>query len=359
MPEHYDAAVVGGGPAGATAARCLARRGWKVCLFEPSRFSVARCGETLPPEINPLLRRLDLFDEFLALRPMPSPGIVSHWGGVPSQQDFLLNPHGTGWHIDRAGFDRMLCRQAAAAGAIWIPNRAQVSARDRGLWRISGIEAKVLVDASGRNGLRIEGHLERDFEDRLLAIVLQGTSSKGAAPDRRTVIESAPDGWWYSALLPSDRMVAMFFTGCDVYTRRGIVLAEQLVSAALTRKRLAESAISGSHTVHVTSSCRKIIAGEAWLAAGDSACSYDPLSGRGIFSALRQGDHAAVAVDAYLRGDTAPVARYAALVRSEFTAYVAQRRDYYAQETRWAGSEFWAARTALPGERPDPLDRLA
>src|SRR5689334_7573862 len=100
MPERYDAAVAGGGPAGAVAALSLARRGWKVCLFDPSVFNADRVGETLPPEINPVLRELGLFDEFLALGPLESPGIVSTWGGIHSEQDFIRNAHGPGWHID-------------------------------------------------------------------------------------------------------------------------------------------------------------------------------------------------------------------------------------------------------------------
>ena len=83
MPERFDAAVVGGGPAGATVALCLARRGWKVCLFETTAFDGERYGETLPPEINPLLRELGVFDEFRALAPLESPGMVSVWGGPP------------------------------------------------------------------------------------------------------------------------------------------------------------------------------------------------------------------------------------------------------------------------------------
>ena len=74
---------------------------------------------------------------------------------------------------------------------------------------------------------------------------------------------------------------------------------------------------------------------------GDSAASYDPLSGMGIFKALRQGTNAAIAVDAYLRGDAALLPEYAALVRREFDAYVRRRRAHYAAEQRWTGHEFW------------------
>jgi flavin-dependent dehydrogenase len=345
MPERFDAAVVGGGPAGATLALSLARRGWSVCLFETTGFDGERYGETLPPEINPLLRELGVFDPFRALAPLESPGIVSDWGGLRHDQDYLRNPHGPGWHVDRNRFDAMLWRQAADAGVECFERcRATVSGREAGWWRVGEIRARVLVDAAGRNGLRIGPQDEREAEDRLLAIVLRLAHPDGAPPDLRTYVESAPMGWWYSAPLPQGGTIAMFFTDCDVYSREGIVLGEQLVEGSLTWGRLHRAEVVSSRTLYVTSSCRRTISGEAWLAVGDSASSYDPLSGRGIFKAMRQATNAAIAVDGFLRGEAGLLADYAALVRSEFEAYVRQRRAHYAAETRWSGSKFWNKR---------------
>ena len=348
MSECFDAAVVGGGPAGATVALCLARRGWKVCLFETTAFDTERYGETLPPEINPLLRELELFDEFRALTPLESPGMVSVWGGPPQELDYLHNPHGPGWHVDRNRFDAMLCRQAAAAGAVsFRPCRVDAGERYAGWWHVGGIRARVLVDAAGRNGLRIGQDAARDTEDRLLAIVLRLTHPHGVPPDLRTYVESTPAGWWYSAPLPQCETIAMFFTDCALYARQGVVLQEQLRQAPLTRSRLLSAAPIGTRTVNVASSCRKKIAGEAWLAVGDSAASYDPLSGMGIFKALRHGTNAAIAVDACLRGNAGLLPEYAALVRKEFDAYVLRRRAHYAVEKRWIGHEFWDNRREL------------
>jgi flavin-dependent dehydrogenase len=348
MSERFDAAVVGGGPAGATVALCLARRGWKVCLFETTAFDTERYGETLPPEINPLLRELKLSDEFRALAPLESPGIVSVWGGPPQEHDYLRNPHGTGWHVDRNRFDAMLCRQAVAAGAVSFERcRAHAGQRDAGWWRVGEIRAGVLVDAAGRNGLRTGPDARRESEDRLLAIVLRLTHPCGRPPDLRTYVESAPAGWWYSAPLPQGETIAMFFTDCGLYTRQGVVLHEQLRQAPLTRSRLLDAEVAGTRTVYAASSCRRKIAGEAWLTVGDSAASYDPLSGMGIFKALRQGTNAAIAVDGYLQGDAALLTQYAALVREEFDAYVRRRRAHYAEEQRWVDHEFWNKRREL------------
>ena len=345
MPERFDAAVLGGGPAGATVALCLARRGWKVCLFETTAFDGERYGETLPPEINPLLRELGVFDQFRALAPLESPGLVSLWGGLRQEQDYLRNPHGSGWHVDRNRFDALLFRQAAHAGVKCFERcRASIGGKQAEEWRIGEIRARVLVDAAGRNGLRIGPQDDRETEDRLLAIVLQLAHPDGAPPDLRTYVESAPEGWWYSSPLPQGGTIAMFFTDCDVYSREGVDLEQQLGEGSLTRVRLLDADVMSARTLYVTSSCRKTIAGDAWVAVGDSASSYDPLSGRGIFKAMRQATNAAIAVDGLLQGETGLLADYAALVRAEFEAYVRQRRAHYAAETRWKGRQFWDRR---------------
>jgi len=374
MTTRFDAAIVGGGPAGATVALCLARRGWRVCLFEATRFDGERYGETLPPEINPLLRELGVFDEFRALAPLESPGIVSIWGGPPSEQDYLCNRHGPGWHIDRNRFDQMLCRQAAVAGAeVFEGCRADVDGDTGGdagrdirsssaaRWRIGDIAARVLVDASGHNGLRIGRGGQRigaggrrETEDRLLAIVLRLIHPGGAPSDQRTYVETTRDGWWYSAPLPQGETIAMFFTDCGLYAREGIVPEEQLSQASLTRGRLLGAIPVATRTVYASSSCRAAIAGEAWLATGDSASSYDPLSGRGILKALRQATNAAIAVDGFLRGETGLLADYAALIRREFDGYVRERRAHYAAERRWTGREFWDKRCRPDEPAPIP-----
>jgi flavin-dependent dehydrogenase len=341
--------VVGGGPAGSVVSLRLARSGWRVALFEATEFEDPRYGETLPPEINPMLRDLGLWDAFQSLSPTETPGIISAWGSaVPQEQDFLRNPNGCGWHVDRNRFDEMLCRKAADAGAeLFLKNRALPRE----------VKADFLVDASGRNGLRVESGYSRDGDDALIAIVLHvrhgGAGFSRAPRDMRTGIESAPSGWWYTARL-CDETIVMFFADPAEYTNVGISLGEQLADAPLTRSRLEHGSILRSRIVRVSSSCRKEIFGADWMAVGDSASSFDPLSGRGVFKALRQGVVAANALDAKLRGNSQPMSEYASLVRREFDAYARQRHQFYAAERRWLDRPFWRGRTRSRGYGKSP-----
>jgi flavin-dependent dehydrogenase len=336
----FDVAIIGGGPAGAATGIHLSRAGARVAIVEATNYDTDRFGETLPPETNPTLRELGVWDAFHALGPTESPGIVSGWGGdATHEQDFVSSPHGAGWRVDRNTFDAMLLAEAGRLGARVFPSRKAAPERTAGGWALDEITARFLIDASGRNGLRLESRCEREIEDVLLAIAVLVTYDGVAPSDCRTYIETAPDGWWYSGLLPNGDVMAMFFTDPETYRAPGIVLGDELTAAPLTRTRLAAGRIRRSRIVYAPSCCRKLIAGADWLAVGDSASCYDPLSGRGVLKALRQAAAAAKAVLADDRNE------YVTLVRSEFASYVRQRKAYYAGERRWAESGFWKRRS--------------
>lgn len=317
-----------------------------MALLEATAFDRDREGETLPPEINPVFRELGLWEGFQSVGAVEAPGLVSVWGDSrPAESDFVCNAFGSGWHIDRNRFDRMLCEAAVAAGAEFFSQRAvRHPVRQDGCWRFCEITTQVVVDASGRNGLALGGRQNVEVEDRMIAIVLRLSCSKSTARDLRTYIEAAPQGWWYTAPIPEQRMTAMFFTDRAAYAR-GALLLDQLREAPMTRARLQDASVSSRRVVSVRSACARRIFGEGWILVGDSASSYDPLSGRGIFKALRHGAAAAEALDSRMRGKEDAFDAYAARVQREFRDYARQRRMYYAMESRWPAESFWQARS--------------
>jgi flavin-dependent dehydrogenase len=344
----FDALIAGGGPAGAVTALCLARQGARVAVLEAVGYEADRFGETLPPEITPVLKELDLWNAFEALKPVMSAGIVCSWGSNSAQeQDFICNPFGTGWRVDRRAFDAMLLTEARRAGAEFFEARADAPVRNTGKWRIAGLETYYLVDATGRNGITVEGDGGREIEDVLLAITLKMSYGNEPPADSRTYIETTPDGWWYTGLLPDGGMMAMFFTDPETYTAKGIVVGEQFAATPLTRARLQGAKIVRSMVLYAPSSCRKTISGPGWLPVGDSATCYDPLSGRGVFKAIRHGAAAGTAVLAALQGQAAAVQVYAKNIRAEFDSYSRQRTMFYAVETRWKDSGFWRRRLGV------------
>ena len=112
-------AVVGGGPAGTATALRLAAAGRSVAVLERSHYDRPRVGETLAPWVQPPLRDLGVWDRFTALGSLPSWGTRSVWavaGGRTSTPTWSAAT-GSGWHVDRRAFDRMLADAAVEAGA--------------------------------------------------------------------------------------------------------------------------------------------------------------------------------------------------------------------------------------------------
>jgi flavin-dependent dehydrogenase len=346
MPrDRCDVCVVGGGPAGSATALVLARLGRRVALFNASAFDTPRFGETLPPEVTPLLRSLGLWDAFLGTRPLESPGTVSRWGnGEPLAQDFVRNVHGCGWHVDRRRFDEAIWNGAAAAGVTQYAGvRVGRCEPDDEGWAVDGMRCRFLVDASGKHGHAPDGG-RREREDSLVAVAVRAEHDARRSPDLRTYVESVPNGWWYSAPVPGSETVAMFFTDGVTYAERGVVLGEELRHAPLTAARLADARIVQRAVLHAPSAIRGELTAPGWMAVGDSAASYDPLSGFGIFKALRYAETAAHAIHRQLDGEATAVDRYQELVRREFREYQAQRAAFYTAERRWPDSGFWQRR---------------
>jgi flavin-dependent dehydrogenase len=317
--------------------------------MEAHRQKAPGVGETLPPECNPLLRSLRLWEAFQRSAPIESPGIVSRWGHpAPTEQDFLSNPHGTGWHVDRTRFDGELCTEAVRSGAALFRGvSARACVRRNGFWVCNGVRGRFIVDATGRNGLRLEGPASRQTEDTLLVFTMRLSHAEGGAPgDLRTQIGAVPSGWWYWSPVPDRQSVAMFFTGLAEYRRR--LRSEPLLGCLGQAPALADLVASGrlldAKWVAVSSSLRQSLHGNGWLAVGDSASCYDPLSGRGIFKAVQQAQVASQALDLALRGRPDALADYAERVRREFHDYSIQRKSYYAMERRWPSSSFWIER---------------
>ena len=107
---QYDVVILGAGPAGSAAALKLCHFGFdKILLAEASHFETARIGESIPPDSRQLLAELDVLTEFLAENHEPCLGSCSSWGSEQlGHNDFLLNPYGYGWHLDRTRFDIFL-----------------------------------------------------------------------------------------------------------------------------------------------------------------------------------------------------------------------------------------------------------
>jgi flavin-dependent dehydrogenase len=341
-----DVAVVGGGPAGAVTALLLARAGRDVVLYEQSRYDTLRLGETLPPSINPLLRRLGLWEPFAALGAMPSYQTASAWGEAePADRSFILSPYGNGWHVDRARFDAMLVDAAEQAGVRVLRGVrvGKVSRLDGSLCVEAGepFSAAAIVDATGRTA-RVARALgaSRVQLDRLVCAAR--VFAIGAEPPGDTFIEAAPDGWWYASPLPDQRRIIALFTDAHEVVRSRLATVDGWTDALARTEHVGGLACGvPCGKIRVTTSASHELeppVGDDWIAVGDAAFAVDPLSSGGVDFALRS---ATAAADVLLGGDRSAYQRQ---IADEATAYRRLRAEIYGWEHRFADAAFWSAR---------------
>ena len=356
-------AVVGAGPAGCAAALTLRRYlpEMKVALVSAPAGEGPAAGETLSPGVLPLLDYLGLRGEFLDAGHLPAGGTASAWGSPHVvDRSYLFTGRGTGWHLDRARFDAWMLGRAQAAGAGVVHGRALLREASRSgsgwLLEIEGrgtVEARAIVDATGRAAqfARRQG-LRPRRDDALVAEIRWYADDEPRQVADGALVESVPDGWWYTASLPGGRAVAMFMTDSDLL--RQSAWEARLQGGPATVRRVERWRPTGETAVRAANSqVTPTVTGDGWVAAGDAAAAFDPISALGIGFSLRSGMEAARVAAAAAEGDDEPAAAYAASVARIYQDYRSRHRAIYLQERRWAEGPFWARRAgaAHPAQR--------
>lgn len=347
--KTFDVAIVGAGPAGAVAARCLALSGHQVLLIDDTSH-VLKVGESLPGSAYPLLFELGLLPWLHASQPLPCVGNVVSWGQEALYcRDFMREPYGAGWHLCRQAFDAALRNAAGDAGVTGCTQRFEQVQRAGNRWlltlREEQVGARWVIDASGRSACvaRRLG-VKRERDQRLIALY---SRTQHVAGDQRTCIEAVANGWWYSAALPGDkRIAALHLTPCEaqkVLKDRHGWLA-QWDKTRHIRRHSGSGEWSPPHACEAGGSYLQQVAGEHWLAVGDAALAFDPLSAQGIFNALYSAMRGAQTVQAALAGQHESTQQYTAQLLSVRRAYVRMLDIQYRREQRWADQAFWQVR---------------
>jgi flavin-dependent dehydrogenase len=363
----FDVVIIGGGPAGTATALSLIkhRPSLSIAIVEGSQYEGLRIGETLAPIAQPLLGQLEVWERFSNDNHLAAYGACSAWGSDELlENEFIYYPHNRGWHLDRRAFDRMLAEEACERGVTLYTGctlRNSGKSAD-GRWRltlegkdklISRIAATFVVDATGRRAVFARGQgARKERLDQLLGVfVFFRQLGEQPLADSYTLVEACEEGWWYSALIPDAGIVVAFMSDADIVKNHGLKSPprwfEAMCKTRYIRGRLNRVEPLTRPAVQAAYSHRlDRVTGDGWLAVGDAATTFDPLSSQGIFKALRSGILASYAILDYFKGNPKGLERYAAAVTQEYESYLETRLEYYGQERRWPDSPFWQRRHA-------------
>jgi menaquinone-9 beta-reductase len=333
-----DVAIVGAGPAGAALAGLLAARGVKVLLLDRARFPRGKpCGECLNPGAVAALRRLGLWG---AVEPLGAPAIRG-WRVIAAggREHDLPYPGGlSGCAADRRRLDHALLRWAVARGAE-LAEGVRVTDLLLRNGRVVGLQG------AGRptNG----GHVYANFvvgADGLRSVVLRRL---GLLAPAKTAPRVAFTAHWAGLENLSDRGELHLYgqAVCGIApvgpAEANVVLVLPAGAARRTpnqgallarwpglRERFAHARPAGPllATGPFDQPARAVTAPGALL-AGDAAGYFDPLTGQGIYRALRSAELAAPAIIAALEGREADgLATYAQRMAAEFAPAVRRQR---------------------------------
>ena len=338
------AVVVGAGPAGLVASLALARRGWNVRLVSrPERRPRPARIDVLSASAIPTLLGLGISHDEIHDIASPCPGTWCRWEAEASGHDYLNGPFGAALAVDRTSLDRLLCEYVSKAGIPMDVDDCSGRPVDDGrTWTIL---------ASGNGNAFMEYRSDAGRDDRLIGLVAIGQTKEDVAQfDRRLFIEAAAEGWAYGVLGPGGIACigvitdAQTMAGNPVQTVAAGVLEGTDRVVGLARKMRWPLVF---RAIPIPCRWRHPVVGPRALRIGDAQASFDPISGRGLWSAIRTAEDVALAL--CLGPESLPL--LAQKSRASYDRYLAHRLHLHRAARSRFDTPFWKRRFAALRER--------
>ena len=367
--KHYDTLIIGGGPAGASAAAILAEHGHRVLVIEREKFPRYHIGESLIPFTYGPLERLGLIPTMKASCFQKKYSVLFvQPDGKASQPFYFFNRYdretvAQTWQVLRSEFDQMLLDHARAKGATVLeettvkelireprgsrreeaPTNAECGMRNAessdpdtsGLTsaatgRVVGVRAQlksgevvefrapITLDCTGKESFTAVRNGWRMKDPYLNKIAVwtyyKGSKREPGIDEGQTTVAFVPEKGWFWHIPMHNDMVSVGVVAEGKYLTRGGVrdpkamFHREVGENLWIKDHLSIGASTGDYYVTSEYSFHSRHCGsEGLLLVGDAFAFLDPVFSSGLMLALKSGVLAGDAVhEALLAGDFSP-----------------------------------------------------
>lgn len=387
--EQYGAIVVGGGPAGSTAAALIAKQGHRVLLLEKETFPRYQIGESLlPSTVHGIGRLLGITEELEKAGFVRKHGGTFRWGSNPEPWTFafslsprMAGPTSFAYQVERMKFDKILLDNARRLGADVRENSTvnEVLSDDE---RVVGVRwtdadgnareahATFVIDASG-NKTRISDNAggRRVYSEFFRNLALFGYFEGGKRlPEPRSgnILSAAFDsGWfWYIPLSNTltsvgavvRRDMAAKVQGDPEKALRALIAECPLIADCLSEAtRVTEGPYGEIRVRKDYSYCNTAFWRPGMVLVGDAACFVDPVFSSGVHLATFSGMLAARSINTVLAGkleEERCFAEFEARYRAEYAVFYEFLLSFYEMNVS-EDSYFWQAKKVTNADSAD------
>lgn len=372
--HSFDVVIAGAGPAGATAAALLAKRGHRVLALERDAFPRYHIGESLLPGTMSILELLGFDDARLRQQFWDKNGASWYWGREGELWEVKFAELGfqrNGLHVVRSQFDQML-RQAATEAGAEVRHRYQVCAAHRRnsetvvvtaldqKRRPFEVTARYFLDATGQRTLLAAPLGLKQFHAQLAHLAVWGYWA-GADVEARlptqTLSAAFDTGWcWFIPLRDGTVSVGVVThrNKLEALRSQGVArfYADSVDRCVPVKQLLAHASLLARpiRTITDYSYESTTFVTEVGLLVGDAAAFIDPIFSQGVHLAMSAAEQAAAAVHSVLTGDQAPTAAFAKYESFYKEMFSRMRRFvlYFYAVSASRADYFWKAKELLP-----------